>query len=102
MMVKKMLLTAGCLSLASFSGYAAPMPGEMAAQSCAACHGTQGKLTNEAFPALAGMPKAQFVQAMTDFKSGKRASTLMAKVAEGFTPAEYEAMADYFAAQKLD
>jgi sulfide dehydrogenase cytochrome subunit len=86
----------------SMATFADPMPGEMAAQSCGACHGTQGKLTNEAFPALAGMPKAQFVQAMVDFKSGKRASTLMAKVAEGFTPAEYEAMADYFAAQKLD
>lgn len=101
-MLKVTLLLGVGLTALSLSAIADPMPGEMAAQSCAACHGTQGKLANEAFPALAGMPKAQFVQAMTDFKSGKRASTLMMKVAEGFTPAEYEAMADYFAAQKRD
>ena len=100
MNAKLSLLT--LLVLASTQLFAEPMPGEMAAQSCAACHGTKGKLVNEVFPALAGMPKAQFVQAMTDFKSAKRASTLMNKVAEGFTPAEYEAMADYFAAQKMD
>jgi len=86
----------------SLSLQAAPMSGEMAAQSCGACHGTQGKLALESFPALAAMPQAQFIQAMTDFKSGKRASTLMMKVAEGFTAQEIAEMADYFAAQNLN
>ncbi len=90
------------LGLFAESVLAAPMAGEMAAQSCAACHGTQGKLSAESYPELAAMPKQQFIQAMSDFKSGKRASTLMSRVVEGFTAEEIAEMADYFAAQKLD
>jgi sulfide dehydrogenase cytochrome subunit len=101
-MMKKSLLLVALTGLVSTVGYAAPAPGEMAAQTCGACHGTQGKLAMESFPALAGMSKEQFIRAMTDFKSGKRASTLMVKVAEGFTPEEIADMASYFAAQKLD
>lgn len=97
--MKKTLLA---LSLMLSTPLALAASGEMLAQTCAACHGTQGKLAAESFAALAAMPKAQFVQAMNDFKSGKRASTLMQKVAEGFTEADYAAMGDYFAAQKLD
>lgn len=100
--MKTFLLVIACALSFAGTAVAAPATGEMAAQSCAACHGTHGKLGYAGFPALAGMPKAQFIKAMTDFKSGARASTLMSKVAEGFTDAEYEAMADYFAAQQLD
>lgn len=98
-MKKVLMLAAACVSL---SLHAAPMPGEMAAQSCGACHGTQGKLAMESFPALAAMPTKQFIQAMTDFTTGKRSSTLMMKVAQGFNAQEIAEMADYFAAQKLD
>ena len=76
--------------------------GEMSAMGCAGCHGTQGKLAMESFPALAAMPKDQFVRAMQDFQTGKRSATVMRNIAEGFTDADFAAMADYFAAQKLD
>ncbi len=88
-----MLLNAGNVQAAT---------GEMNAMGCAGCHGTQGKLSMESFPALAAMPKEQFVRAMLDFQSGKRAATVMKNIAEGFTEADFTAMADYFAAQKLD
>lgn len=100
--MKKIALLGFSLSLILSANAMAVTSGEMVAQSCGACHGTQGKLANEAFPALAGMPKAQFVQSMVDFKSGKRVSTIMIKVAEGLTTEEFDAMGDYFAAQKLD
>jgi sulfide dehydrogenase cytochrome subunit len=73
--------------------------GEALAHTCAACHGTQGRLGDEAFMPLAGMPPAQFVRSMQDFRAGRRPATLMGYVARGFTDADLRAMADYFARQ---
>jgi len=73
--------------------------GEALAHTCAACHGTQGRLGDEAFMPLAGMPAAQFVRSMQDFRSGQRPGTLMGSVARGFTDADLRAMADYFVRQ---
>jgi len=76
---------------------AAPAPtGEAMAATCAACHGTRGKLGTVEFVPLAGMPETEFVRAMRDFKSGKRQSTLMGHVANGFSDSEVRAMARYF------
>lgn len=100
--MKNVLFPVVLAGLFSVTVHAEPMVGEMAAQTCGACHGTQGRLSAESFPALAGMPKEQFIKAMNDFKSGKRVSTLMQKVADGFSTKEITDMAGYFAAQKLD
>ena len=70
--------------------------GAAIAQTCAGCHGTEGRLKAAAFMPLAGMPRAQFVQAMRDFRSGQRPATLMRHVAEGFSDGEIDAMAAYF------
>ena len=75
-----------------------PVSGELMAHSCAACHGTQGRLGDEAFMPLAGMPVGQFVSTMVDFREGTRPATLMGHVAQGFNDAQLRAMADYFAA----
>lgn len=72
--------------------------GEMMAHTCAACHGTHGRLGDEAFAPLAGMPVPQFVQSMVDFREGLRPSTLMGHVAQGFSDSEIHAMAAFFAA----
>ncbi|MGE0072454.1 MAG: cytochrome c [Thiomonas sp.] len=82
------------------AGPKAPPSGAAIAQTCAGCHGTEGRLKAAAFMPLAGMPKAQLVQAMRDFRSGKRPATLMRHVAEGFSDGEIDAMAAYFAAVK--
>lgn len=73
--------------------------GEALAHTCAACHGTQGRLGDEAFMPLAGMPVPQFVRSMQDFRSGQRPATLMGSVARGFTDADLRAMAEYFVRQ---
>lgn len=67
------------------------------AHTCAACHGTHGRLGDEAFAPLAGMPVQQFVQTMVDFREGRRPSTLMGHVAQGFSDSEIRAMAAFFA-----
>lgn len=89
----------------AFSAAASAQPqasGEMMANTCAACHGTHGRLEEDvAMMPLAGMDKNEFIQAMRDFRSGKRPATLMHHVASGFTDADVEAMAEFFAAQPL-
>ncbi len=72
--------------------------GETMAHTCAACHGTYGRLGDESFMPLAGMPQAQFVTTMIDFREGRRPSTLMGHVAQGFSDAEIRAMGAFFAA----
>lgn len=74
--------------------------GEAMAHSCAGCHGTLGRLGDEYFMPLAGMPQGQFVSTMVDFREGKRPGTLMGHVAYAFSDAEIKAMAVYFEAVK--
>jgi sulfide dehydrogenase cytochrome subunit len=76
-----------------------PVSGEALAHTCAACHGTQGRLGDEAFMPLAGMPATQFVATMRDFRSGARPATLMGHVARGLADDDLRAMADYFERQ---
>jgi sulfide dehydrogenase cytochrome subunit len=76
---------------------AATISGEAMAHTCAACHGTVGRLADESFMPLAGMPKRQFVTTMIDFREGRRPATLMGHVAQGFSDAEIQAMAEFFA-----
>ena len=68
------------------------------AHTCAACHGTMGRLSDESFMPLAGMPQRQFFATMVDFREGRRPATLMGHVAQGFSDEELHAMAHYFAA----
>ena len=70
------------------------------AATCAACHGTNGVSVGGALAGLAGLNKDYFVLQMKNFKEGKRDATLMHQIAKGYSDAEINAMADYFAAQK--
>ena len=76
-----------------------PISGKMAADTCSACHGTQGRIFNEIFPPLAGIPKSTFIKMMTDFKNGKRPAFIMNSIARTFTQQEIERMAEYFEQQ---
>ena len=70
------------------------------AATCAACHGTNGNSAGGDIVALAGMNKEYFVTQIKLFKDGKREATLMHQLAKGYSDAEVNAMADFFAAQK--
>jgi cytochrome c553 len=70
------------------------------AATCASCHGTMGKATpGSTVPALAGRPRQDIVDAMAQFRDGKRPATLMHQIAKGYTDAEVAALADYFSKQ---
>jgi cytochrome c553 len=81
------------------SAAAGPDVGRDVAATCAACHGTDGR-SRGAMPALAGRDQSEIVGRMRDFRDGRRASTIMQQLARGYTDAEIEAAAAYFAAQK--
>ena len=93
----------GCLFIAALllastgSGMAAdtPPPG---ASSCTGCH-PETKVDTPIAP-LNGRDAAQIVAAMAEFKSGRRPTTIMDRVAKGFTDDETKAIAAWFAAQK--
>jgi cytochrome subunit of sulfide dehydrogenase len=71
------------------------------AATCANCHGTQGQaVPNAAVPGLAGMPAGYLLEQMKAFKAGTRPATVMHQIAKGFSDAQIDTIAAYFAAQK--
>ncbi len=71
----------------------------MLASTCFNCHGPDGKSTH-AIPGLAGLDKAHLLQAMIECKTGVRQTTVMQKYMLGYTDAEMEKLAEYFASMK--
>lgn len=95
--VKSALLVAGLLaSQATLAGGAS---GAMIGRTCNGCHGTDG-VSKGAAPSIKGLPASYMETAMKDFRSGKRPSTIMDRVAKGYTDSEIAAMAQYFASVK--
>jgi|SRR5690349_17155853 len=69
------------------------------AASCASCHHGDRR-DGAAIPDLAGMGKAAIVDRVREFRDGRRPSTIMRQLANGYTDAQIEAAASYLAAQK--
>jgi cytochrome c553 len=70
------------------------------ASACFTCHGTDGRSVGGIPPGLAGQGKTYLLQAMKDFKAGKRPATIMHQQAKGYTDEELEIIAGYFAGMK--
>lgn len=71
------------------------------AATCANCHGTNGKATDgSSVISLAGMPKDYMIAQFAAFKSGARPATIMHQLSKGFSDAQVEQIASYFATQK--
>ncbi|MBC5766510.1 c-type cytochrome [Ramlibacter albus] len=89
----------GCSAASSQSSN--PLAVAQLASSCANCHGTQGRAADgSALPSLAGMPKAQTMESLRAFKAGTKPATIMHQLSKGYTDAQLEQIADYFAGQK--
>ena len=73
--------------------------GRLLAANCANCHGTDGR-SQGGMPALNAQPKAKLLEALQEFKAGKRPATIMHQLAKGYTDAELDALATYFSTQK--
>ena len=67
------------------------------AATCFTCHGTDGRSVGGVPPSLAGQGKNSLLQAMKDFKAGKRPATIMHQQAKGYSDEQLELIATYFA-----
>lgn len=79
----------------------APDPdlGRNLAASCAMCHGTDGQSAGIT-ESLAGRPKDQIVATVKLFREGKKPATIMNQISKGYTDAQIEVIAAFFAAQQ--
>ncbi len=71
------------------------------AATCANCHGTDGKaVQGSSVLPLVGLDKSYLVEQMKAFKSGARPATVMHQISKGYSDAQIDILAGYFAAQK--
>ncbi|MGD0432395.1 MAG: c-type cytochrome [Acetobacteraceae bacterium] len=93
-------LIAGSVGLAS-AAQAAPdaAAGKAKATNCGMCHGATGGGTPMGSK-LAGEDPVKFIQAMNDYKSGKRDNSIMKNQASMFSADDIANLAAYYASLK--
>ena len=95
----------GVLVLAMLGGssiaQAAGPSASMLAYTCAGCHGTDGSSVGPASPSIAASDPTYFTDVMLAYKNAERPSTVMTRIAKGYSEEEIEAMAEFFADQKF-
>jgi sulfide dehydrogenase cytochrome subunit len=105
---RKLALTAGAialgLSLSASAADEAPAPelisgasARMLSETCAGCHGTDGASVGPASPTIAGMNAEYFTELMQGFRDDSVYSTIMGRIAKGYTDEEIGLMAGFFA-----
>ncbi|HEY7539360.1 MAG TPA: cytochrome C [Methylomirabilota bacterium] len=87
----------GIASVAAATLVSAEPPAGAAA--CSGCHPSSARASTPV-ARLTGRDRVEIVKAMQDFRSGVRSATVMDRIAKGFTDAEIEAIAAWFAEQK--
>ena len=99
--MKLAIIASAAFAALPLSAAAQDTAGRNLAAGCAICHGTQGQPAPGApLIALAGMPRDHIASQMRAFRDGKRPATVMHQIAKGYTDAQIDAMAAWFAAQK--
>ncbi|MGB5582304.1 MAG: c-type cytochrome [Gammaproteobacteria bacterium] len=92
----------GSFLLLASSPLMATPSASMLANTCAGCHGTGGKSVGPASPTIAGK-SAEYIQSVMEaYKSGERYSTIMGRIANGYTDEEITLMAEYFAGMPFE
>jgi sulfide dehydrogenase cytochrome subunit len=74
---------------------------QMLSYTCAGCHGTNGASLGDAIPSLAGLSATYLVEAMKAYKSDERESTIMGRIAKGYSEEQFELMGEFFAEQEV-
>jgi cytochrome c553 len=87
------------LAMSGGAAQAASPDGPPGAMSCSGCHAIS-RSVESAVPRLVGRPAAELAAALRDFKKGEREPTVMGRIARGFSDAEIDALAAFFAARK--
>ena len=98
MMIATRYLVAGMTVWAAGAYAAAPEP-PPGASACSGCHPASASLRT-GVPPLTGRNAGDIVAAMQTFRSGQRAATVMDRIVKGFSVAEIEAIAAWYANQR--
>lgn len=69
---------------------------QMLAGTCFGCHGTDGLSAGPATPIIAGINGEYFTEVMQGFQEGTVYSTVMGRIAKGYTEEEIKLLASYF------
>ena len=93
-------LTIGVSALLTISAVSMPATADMAtgdimANTCYSCHGTDG-VSAGSMPTIAGKSQKFIAKSMKDFRSDKRKGTVMNRIAKGFSEAEIQALSKSF------
>lgn len=77
----------------------ADVQGDTIAYTCNGCHGTDG-VSKGAVPSLKGRPADDQAKMLRYFKADIRPSTIMGRIAKGYSAEELKAVAEYFESLK--
>ncbi|MDH5484137.1 MAG: cytochrome c4 [Gammaproteobacteria bacterium] len=88
-------------SMASGVSLAGTPSASMLADTCAGCHGTNGISNGPATPTIAGISNDYFIEVMEQFKAAEIPSTIMSRIAKGYTEDEIKLMARHFSGMKF-
>ncbi|GEM_PF-3484095 len=66
---------------------------------CAGCHGPRGMSQGPGIPIIAGMRADEMQDAFSQFRAGRRAGTVMPRLAQHLEDAQVARIAEYFASQ---
>ena len=101
--MKRMLMTVGACALLGFvvsaQGAGDAQAGKAKAGACAGCHGANGEGIKPN-PALAGKSESEIVQALTEYKSGKRANPIMKTFAGSLSDQDMANLGAYYGSLK--
>jgi cytochrome c553 len=82
------------------AGLLAEQPARNLASACAICHGSDGRAASKDLGPLAGLPREYIAAQMRAFRDAKRPATVMHQIAKGYSDAEIDALAAWFASLK--
>ncbi|PLX35051.1 MAG: cytochrome c4 [Hyphomicrobiales bacterium] len=74
---------------------------DMLANTCAGCHGTDGASAGPGSPNISGLSVDYFIETMQGFKDGSIPSTIMTRIAKGYSDAEFKTLAMHFGKLKF-
>ena len=96
--MSRTIALAAALAASAVSAHAQENPRNLAS-ACAICHGTSGQAATKDVIPLAGLPREHIATQMRAFRDGSRPATVMHQIAKGYSDAQIDAMAAWFAAR---
>lgn len=92
-------LTAAAMLFSAGNAVADERRGAILANTCFSCHGTDGH-SSGAMPSIDGKSADYITDTLKRFRDGSKASTVMVRIAKGFTDEEIQMLAAYFSGRK--